>query len=243
MAVADDRTELDSLFRLVLGGLLVGQQSQVVSGGRQRVLMLVVGCVRTAGRQRKFKTVRHGRAGAGAGLAFGSPQARFSIERAHGAWLKSPRAGRVFRLEGPGTGKVPQPGYCARHDSSRGNTGLLGINSAERANAMRRAVNWVVRRNEPAVETTMAAPGEACPSMCCLWAATTTSTAATEARVDVQQRVCRRMCSQARAAGQPSSTDACAAASWACRATPLYGARRRRPGTLATSCRLVGAHT
>ena len=109
MAVADEGAECYSLCRPG-GVVLVGQRWQRVSDGRQMVRKMVVGCVRTAGRQRKFKTVRHGRAGAGAGLAFGSPQARFSIERAHGAWLKSPRAGRVFRLEGPGTGKEPWPG-------------------------------------------------------------------------------------------------------------------------------------
>jgi len=59
---------------------------------------------------------------------------------------------------------------------------------------MPRAVNWVVRRSEPteptepAVETTMAVPGEALVETVMHVAATTTkTTAAAEASVNVQQ--------------------------------------------------------
>jgi hypothetical protein len=85
------RTESDGLFRM----LLVAQQSELVTI-RREVFGVVVGWRKTAfARQRKTKSARHGRARAKAGLAFGSLQARFSIERAHGGSLKSQPAGRV----------------------------------------------------------------------------------------------------------------------------------------------------
>lgn len=87
--MAGDSSKSNGLFRSLLLGPL-GQQAELQQVRLDEISVVVVGWVRSAAaRQRIIKPVRHGRAGSGAGLAFGSLQARFSIERAHGGSLRA----------------------------------------------------------------------------------------------------------------------------------------------------------